>query len=340
MLKKGETILNFITTVVNLYQPMVNVKNPQKNHSTKSLLLHLLKVSDQKISGSSLSKKLGVSRVAVWKAIHSLIEKGVPIEADNQGYRLLETGNMDIEDISFQGDLFFYNTTGSTMHDSRELKKKGKNDFLVIAEKQSKGRGRNRRPWNSPQGGIFMTLTSKMEAPQAYSPVISMEILQQSAAYFQLSRNVPVKVKWPNDLYLNGKKLGGLLVETETSGDRMVQISLGLGLNVNNPPTEESISLKGYSQSEWNREELISRLVEIQKRSLAAAIQGENMNWNQELLVTGSGELQHFNGKILSGEIEGVDTAGKLLFRHQNILMAVSPGECEKLTIKIKEKRK
>lgn len=312
---------------------MVNTDGPQKNHSTKTRLLHLLKQADGRISGSAISRDLGISRVAVWKAVQSLQERGVPIVTGKQGYLLKDSSFLDLENIPFPGDLYFYKSTGSTMDESRNLRKRGKQDFLIIADEQSRGVGRNHRQWNSPKGGIFMTLSRIISLPLVFCPMVSMEVLQRSVLYLRETHRVPVYIKWPNDLFLEGKKLGGLLTDLETSGDRTSRISLGLGLNVNNHGSEESISLKDYCGLDWDREKLISSLAEIQRKSLDLVARGCSSAWKQELLIRGKAELLHFNGESLIGSVEGVDTQGRLIFRYQDNLKTYSPGECEKLQI-------
>nr|NJM04911.1 biotin--[acetyl-CoA-carboxylase] ligase [Desulfobacula sp.] len=125
---------------------------------------------------------------------------------------------------------------------------------VVIAENQTTGRGRLRRQWSSSRGGLWFTLILRPEVPAV------MSYLYNFAASLCLSRtlnrlfNLDVRVKWPNDLLLNGRKLAGLLSEMETKGDMAEFINIGIGLNVNNEVREyeaNAVSIKDILQRRY-----------------------------------------------------------------------------------------
>jgi len=315
---------------------MVNQKRRSRN-SSRSRLLHLLKEQSRSISGEVISQELQISRVAVWKAIQKLKEEGYRIDSGKQGYRLLDskTKDMDLEEIPFQGEVVYLPRTGSTMEDSRELQKKGIKDFLLIAGEQSHGMGRNQRKWESTRGGLFITTGGTAELPLAWSGLLSSEILLGIARYFREEQGIPIEVKWPNDLYLEGKKIGGFLTEYQTHGERIRTFSLGLGLNVNNSPPQEqpSESLKHFTGREWNCSPLIGNLASIQRETLETLKQGRKPEGKHRLdaLIQGRAILDHCWEGPLKGKVSGLDRLGNLLWECSSGIRHISAGECNSL---------
>ena len=212
----------------------------KKGISTKAYLLKRLREADRPISGSELGKGAGVSRVAIWKGIRSLMAAGYPIHGDDQGYRL-----MDVEDKDFlypwefgvnEGSFHYWESTDSTMNRAKELAEKGAESGTVLtAEKQSSGRGRQGRNWTSDAGGLFFTL---LERPQCAVPdyaryAMAMQLC--AAKVISAITGQKAWLKWPNDIYVDAKKIAGVLTELYATGDCITWLSLGLGININNP---------------------------------------------------------------------------------------------------------
>jgi len=317
---------------------MVNHKKPVKKHSTRSRILHLLLEKEDFLSGEEISRELELSRVAVWKSVQKLREEGLLIEASKSGYRLVDSSrDVDLEAINFSGDVFYHSVSSSTMDDSRTLHGKGKTDFLVIAGQQSHGRGRNHRRWMSAPGGLFMTTGGSSTLPVAYSALLSVEILLRTVSYFRERWDIPMEMKWPNDLYLQKKKIGGFLSEFHAAGERMDSLSLGLGLNVNNRQKEKSgaISLQQYRFRDWDRTVLIEELARIQKESLADLEQGKGifLSLSKKGMQRGKINLTHSWGGNIHGTVQGLDRYGHMLIKNSSGVQRVSPGECLKMEI-------
>lgn len=317
---------------------MVNKKDLVRKHSTRSRILHLLRQSASYLSGEEISSDVNVSRVAVWKAIQTLREEGHSIESSKKGYRLEDSSrDVDLEAITFSGGVFYHPVSQSTMDDSRALHQQGEREFLVIAGEQSRGRGRNQRHWESAPGGLFMTTGGRSTLPVAYSALLTMEILLRAARYFRDSWDIPLEVKWPNDLYLQDKKIGGFLSEFHAQGERMESLSLGMGLNVNNPQKEESGagSLIQFSHKAWDRTELIERLARIQKESLKDLEQGKGhfTELSRQCMQGGRVKLSHSWMGTLSGQIKGMNRFGHLILKNDKGEIQVSPGECQKMQV-------
>lgn len=195
-------------------------------------------------SGQRLSKGLGMSRTAVWKHIKSLRKMGFPIEASpSKGYRLAPApcpfNSVEVSsglDTGFVGGkIFFYPSLESTNVKAFELGRGGEAEgTAVIADAQSRGKGRIGRQWVSPPGVNLYT-----------SIILRPRILPRDAQHLTfvlavavaeaISGVVPgrVTVKWPNDVLIDSRKAAGILLEMDSEADRVHFVVAGIGVNIN-----------------------------------------------------------------------------------------------------------
>ncbi len=242
----------------------------------KAAILQLLRASNGVVSGSVVSARLGISRVAVWKQIRSLQALGYDIRAGARGYRLAASPDV-LHSWEFPGRaerVVHLPQTGSTMDVARELARKGCPDFTVVtAERQSAGRGRLRRVWYSTAGGLYFTLVARPEIPVALSPRVSFLASATLARLLRTGYGIAAGLKWPNDILVGGCKLCGLLSEMEAESERVAFITIGIGVNVNNrlpavdPP---ATSMKTLLGRKVNRRELLSRFLDEFEEGLSA----------------------------------------------------------------------
>ena len=203
----------------------------------KSKLLKKLKEACEIVSGETLSKHLGVSRVAIWKHIQKLQACGYDIHAGPKGYRLIRSPDTPFpwEIPERESRIHFFDSAGSTMDIARNLARKGCPDFtVVIAETQTSGRGRMDRNWWSPAGGLYFTLVIRPHIPPVMSPLINFGAAVVLARTLQEICGVDARVKWPNDILIHGKKVAGMLSEMEAAGDQVSFVNIGIGINMNN----------------------------------------------------------------------------------------------------------
>jgi BirA family transcriptional regulator, biotin operon repressor / biotin---[acetyl-CoA-carboxylase] ligase len=109
---------------------------------------------------------------------------------------------------------------------------------VVVADVQTKGRGRGRKKWESPKGGLWFSIILR---PKVWTPRLSLlQFLAAVATRQALGQEtgLGVKLKWPNDLVIGNSKLGGILIESKTQGDRVRFAILGIGLNINQEKTQ------------------------------------------------------------------------------------------------------
>ena len=242
------------------------------------VLKHLQKHIGEFISGEELSKDLGVSRTAVWKAIHQLKEEGYEIESiSRRGHRLVQIPDV-VTEIEIQRNLhtktlgkeiLFLESTTSTNDVVKQKALDGaKEGFLAICEEQTKGKGRLGRPWTSPKGtGIWMSLLLRPPIPPLDTVKLTLLAGVAVCEALREETGLEVEIKWPNDIVLHGKKICGILTELGSEMDMVNYVILGIGINVNQDEFPEGISAVGTSlriegRKEYKRSELIQRILE------------------------------------------------------------------------------
>lgn len=205
-------------------------------------ILHLLVSRNDFISGEQIGKSLNISRTAIWKHINFLKQHGYIIQSSsNTGYRLmfpsdtpivLEPENLSTDVVGSK--IITTISTTSTNNDAISIAEDAVEGTVVITEHQTEGRGRRGRNWVSPFGmGLYFSIILKPDLPVAKLP--KMTILIGVAVANALKKlNIFPQLKWPNDIILNGKKIGGVLSELFVEGDLAKYVVVGVGLNVHN----------------------------------------------------------------------------------------------------------
>jgi len=234
-----------------------------KNISSKAnLLIQLREKKGEPVSGTALAKEIGVSRVAVWKTVQSLTEAGYSIETGENGYSINPKNEKDFLypwEFGEKESLFYhYKNTTSTMDRAKEMALSGAfKDSCFTAEKQSAGRGRNGRTWISRQGGLFFSILERPNLTIADYTLSSL--IMQIAVVKSISKICGKKayLRWPNDIYINNRKIAGITTEISGEGDIITWLTGGIGVNVNNP----SPSIKATSCSEITGKQISRRVV-------------------------------------------------------------------------------
>ena len=230
----------------------------------KGKILKILKAEQGVVSGEAISSELGISRVSVWKHLQKLQEFGYNIDASPMGYRLISSPDVLFpwEFPDREKKIHFFPEVTSTMDIARDFARKGCPHFtVVVAGCQNRGRGRLKRTWLSSQGGLYFTTILR---PQI-SPVLSLRVNFAASLILAQTLNnmfdINARVKWPNDILVDGRKISGILSEIEAEADIVSFINVGIGININNDPTDsepKAVSLKQLSGSEISRKRLLS----------------------------------------------------------------------------------
>ncbi len=256
----------------------------------KAEILALLRERADYVSGQELCEIFGVSRTAVWKAVGQLRKEGYSIEAvQNKGYRL----NFEEPDVYCQSELssrintkwvgkpaHFYESIGSTNAQAKiDAENGAENGTLIVADRQTAGRGRRGRSWASPAGtNIYFTLILKPDfnpdKAAMLTIVMAMSVaegirgqLPASALGASKSSNPYIGVKWPNDIVVNGKKVCGILTEMSLEHDYIQNVVIGVGINVRRQEFAPEIAAAATSlEEEWG--------IQISRCALIGAIMG------------------------------------------------------------------
>jgi BirA family biotin operon repressor/biotin-[acetyl-CoA-carboxylase] ligase len=178
---------------------------------------------------------------------------------------------------------------------------------LVLADRQSAGRGRHGRRWTSaPGAGIWLTLIERPADTRALD-VLSLRCGLQAAGALDSLAGERIALKWPNDLYLRGRKLAGILIETRWRGTAPDWVAIGFGLNIVAPELDTAIGLPNGS----SRLDALTRLVPALRRAAAAEgllTRTELADWRMRDLTLG----RAVNTPAI-GVAAGIDAAGELL---------------------------
>lgn len=207
-------------------------------------ILELLRRQEGFLSGEEIGRELSITRAAVWKGIKKLREEGYEIEAvTNRGYRLTNPETMYNKRELEQGlktkimghSIFFYEETDTTNNRARELALDGTPEgTLVVAEKQTAGRGRRGKTWESPLGtGIWMSLVLRPQIAPAQASVLTLLCGLATAEAIEAETGLTADIKWPNDILINGKKAVGILTEMDCEMSQVHFVIPGIGINVN-----------------------------------------------------------------------------------------------------------
>ena len=320
------------------------MKEKTRELSSKAKLLVLLREKQgSPLSGSVLAKELGVSRVAVWKTVQALVEAGYSIETGEAGYLLDPKKEKDFLypwEFGEKENLFYhYKSTGSTMDRARELALRGTATGAVItAEKQSAGRGRYGRTWVSRQGGLFFSI---LERPRlAIADYTLLSLVMQIAVARTVTSFCGKKacLRWPNDVYINRRKIAGITTEISGEGDLISWLTGGVGVNINNPtPSGKATSCAEVTSRQFSRREILGKIldeienVKKQFSSSAAYFQGNHAlaaEWNslsdsvgaKAVVFESENKTEDYSldkgGRILArGVFAGIDPAGRCILK-------------------------
>ena len=193
------------------------------------------------LSGQDLSDVLKISRVAVWKHIKKIQSLGYKIESKQKlGYRLVDdtekllpweiTQNLKTKLIGKR--VYYFEEIDSTQNFAQQIAFDKKEDgTIVIAEKQTNGKGRLGRKWTSPKGGIWFSLIIHPKFDVSSSTLVPITGAVALSRAIKSILGIDVSVKWPNDITLKGKKVAGMLVDASFQANNIDYLILGIGIN-------------------------------------------------------------------------------------------------------------
>jgi BirA family biotin operon repressor/biotin-[acetyl-CoA-carboxylase] ligase len=217
--------------------------------SKKNVLTLLENKRNQSISGEYIAEQLDVSRNTVWKAVRDLRKDGYKIGAvTNKGYCLCEDNDiLSVEGMlpyvsreNISEKVFVYDRLESTNKTAKEMAVSGaEHGTVIIADCQTAGKGRYGRAFHSPPGhGLYMSLILQPMQYCFHTPTLitAFSAVSVCEAIEAISRKTP-KIKWVNDIFLDGKKICGILTEgvTDFESGNIQWIVVGIGVNYSTP---------------------------------------------------------------------------------------------------------
>jgi BirA family biotin operon repressor/biotin-[acetyl-CoA-carboxylase] ligase len=244
--------------------------------------LRALRKSGGFVSGSELGRALGITRAALWKRINSLRQKGYTIEAQRgKGYRLVKSPDLSAEELKacvrggLGREVVFLDSVESTNDRAMELALRGSpHGTVVVADAQTKGKGRLGRKWASPPGrNLYMSVVLRPGIPPRDAALLTLMSSVACVTALKERTGLEAKIKWPNDLVVSAEeakeplKLGGILLEMKSEQDRITHCVAGIGINVNSKKADFPSQVRSIATSVY---ELTGR--RTGRAKLAAAI--------------------------------------------------------------------
>ncbi|EIJ78656.1 bifunctional BirA, biotin operon repressor/biotin--acetyl-CoA-carboxylase ligase [Bacillus methanolicus PB1] len=306
----------------------------------KKLLDAFTRADGEFLSGQYLADLIGCSRTAVWKHIEDLRKEGFILEAvRRKGYRIIKTPeNITPDEIrlglktDFLGQQIHYEeSVDSTQKIAHRLSYDGAPEgTVVLAEEQLSGRGRMDRKWYSPKyTGIWMSVILRPNILPTKAPQLTLLTAVAVVKAIEEVTALSPKIKWPNDILINGKKVTGILTELQAEADRVKTIIIGIGMNVNQKVNDFPENIRSIATSlSIEKGEYISRpaiiravLSNIEKFYLLYLEKGFypiKLLWESYAVSIGKKIFARTLSGNISGRALGITDDGVLMIEDEN----------------------
>lgn len=304
------------------------------------------------LSGQDLSDVLRISRVAVWKHIKKIQELGYSVESKQKlGYKL--TSNSDtlfpweiISELKTKvigQQVYYFDSIDSTQNQALKMADDpANNGTVIIATKQTGGKGRSGRKWISPKGGIWFSIILQPKFDISITTLFPIASALALSNAIEKTLKISPELKWPNDLTIKGKKVAGMLVDVSLESNKIENLVLGVGINFDVDVKQIEKILKGspnfYGVTSLNEQknkikpiQLVQTfLVELEKiYDLLITKQTKKIisEWTKRSSTIGKNiELDTGNGKI-KGKAIKIDDDGALIVSDNNKISRIIAGD-------------
>ena len=308
----------------------------------KEQLFHILEESGGKeLSGQELANTLGVSRTAVWKAVNALKDKGCEIEAiRNRGYRLVHSCDLlTPETVSrwlppeYKDNIIkVYKSVTSTNTVAKKMAAEGaKNGTVIISEEQTAGRGRRGNSFYSPaKTGLYMSIILRTGELSADTDIYTVCAGCAVCGAIEMLTDKKPLIKWVNDIYLDGKKICGILSEATVDIEIgcVDSIVVGIGINLCTDDFPENIRDKAGSLGERLSRSRIAAAVVQQLFFCLSRSREENIeDYKRHSLVLGKEVGFVKDGKECTGKATDIDGSGQLAVETAEGTVVLNSGE-------------
>ncbi|BBL90243.1 bifunctional ligase/repressor BirA [Vibrio rotiferianus] len=313
----------------------------RKEHSAK---LHILKaLSDGDFhSGEALGQELGISRAAIAKHIKGLNDWGVDIyRIQGRGYQLAHPLQL-LDEVKLQAKLSsqieLISVIDSTNQYLLERVSESEKGRVCLAEYQAKGRGRRGRQWVSPFGtNLYLSMYWRLDAGMAAAMGLSLVVGIAAVEAIESMGIQGVKLKWPNDIYYQDKKLAGILVEMSGQAGGAAHLVIGMGLNIGMPDLQPDIDQPWTTLNQVSdgiaidRTQLAINLIEHWKITLEeyemTGLAGFVERWNRLDNFIGRPVKLLMGPREVHGVVKGIDQQGGVVLETDNGLETYIGGE-------------
>ncbi|MFP7493809.1 biotin--[acetyl-CoA-carboxylase] ligase [Terribacillus saccharophilus] len=309
-------------------------------NTTRNRLIRILQEHETThVSGQYLSAQLGISRAAVWKHMKALEADGYDIDAvPRKGYQVRRSPDkLSKNTLNWQLDtkwigrkIVFEEELDSTQALAKTLADQGAvHGTVVIADQQTNGKGTKGRSWHSPSGtGIWMSLIIRPEFGPREAAQLTLAAAVAIARVFR-KLEINANIKWPNDIYLNGKKLAGILTEMQAEQDYIQHIVLGIGININQAASEVAPDIRNKATSlhietgkVWKRQELIhliwKELEEVYALYTQSGFHVIRDEWMQFAFRIGHRVIATTPTAVMEAIFKGIGEDGELLLENDD----------------------
>ncbi|QUC65212.1 biotin--[acetyl-CoA-carboxylase] ligase [Nitrosopumilus sp. K4] len=322
------------------------------NPGLVKVLYFLKSHNTEYLSGQDLSDVLKISRVAVWKHIKKIQELGYEIETKQKlGYRLKEdsekllpweiTEGLKTKFIGKQA--YYFETIDSTQNQALSMVfDKENNGTVIVAEKQTSGKGREGRRWESPKGGIWLSIILHPKFDISAATLFPLAASLALSNSIEKTLKIKSELKWPNDITIKSKKVAGMLVDVSLESNKIEDLVLGVGINFDVDVKEIEKKLKGTpnfygisSLMQHNKKvkpidlvhSFLTELEKVYTDLSSGRIKKIVKEWTNKSSTIGKNvELETEDGKI-SGKAIRIDEDGALVVSKNNITKRVIAGD-------------
>jgi BirA family biotin operon repressor/biotin-[acetyl-CoA-carboxylase] ligase len=309
-------------------------------------ILDFLKKKPEYISGDQIAGRLGITRQALWKHIQELKNSGYDIVAvPHLGYKLEASADrffsFEVQhnlNTRFIGKkVYYFDSLTSTMDVAMQLGiKNAPSGTLILAETQTKGKGRLGRVWFSPKyKGIYLSLILRPKLLPQQASVFTLLAAVAICEAIKQTTGLDAQIKWPNDIIIHNKKLGGILTELNAEMDEINFLIVGIGLNINNDKktlVSSATSLKEQKKDNISRIGLLQEILrKIEENYLLLEKKGPKPiieKWRELSITLAKRVKVYSHSEHIEGEAIDIDRDGGLLIRTDaGLVLKVMAGD-------------
>ncbi|HBQ26962.1 MAG TPA: biotin--[acetyl-CoA-carboxylase] ligase [Syntrophomonas sp.] len=315
------------------------------------ILKELIENRDGFISGSQLAERLGISRVAIWKHIEALKEEGYDITGiSGRGYQLKDSGIIIPDEIMaglpqqlIGSQIYYYPRLDSTNEAlKRSIKDYPLEGTVYVAGKQEGGKGRRGKKWESPPGGLWFSFLLRPTLPLPQTALLSLVFAVSLAKSLDVFLRPLCQIKWPNDIYCQGKKIAGILLEMSGEIDNADYLIAGIGINVNVRTNDlpaaidaNSTSLLEVSGREIDANEVLLTVLKdldsYYREFLNNGFSDIRLEFKSRCLHLGKVIETTRRQQIIRGLNTDIDEMGNLMVQCKDDLVRISTGDVKVL---------